>query len=188
MKNLFFKPIGVFTIILLTVFLLNFTACQKETTTVSFVNQKVEAAKSNDQIEAPTNSNINERVPFELSTFIPCANGGVGETVNLSGDVHLLITFTINDNNIKGTLHYQYYGIKGIGTFTGDKYQLTGVTQNEFKGSFINGQYETTGLNHFKFIEQGTGVTYSVSQLAHFTFNANGIFTSNIISFTFDCN
>src|SRR5438093_1477433 len=81
---------------------------------------------------------VNVSTPISLTVFIPCANGGLGESVTLAGDLHTLITSTINGNNISGKLHGQPQGISGTGSVTGDKYQGTGVTQQEFKGSLQN--------------------------------------------------
>jgi hypothetical protein len=79
---------------------------------------------------------VNESIDLNLVVFVPCANGGAGELVDLDGPLHILITFNINGNNVSGKAHFQPQGISGVGLDTGDKYQATGVTQDHFKGSF----------------------------------------------------
>ena len=74
----------------------------------------------------------NESIDLNLVQFVPCANGGIGELVDLNGSLHILITFTINGNTISGKTHLQPQGISGVGLDTGDKYQGTGVTQDHF--------------------------------------------------------
>src|SRR5438309_8184184 len=84
---------------------------------------------------------INDVSDINFPVFVPCAAGGAGELVDLSGPLHTLITLTINGNNVSGTAHFQPQGLSGTGETTGDKYQATGVTKDSsFKASFQNGK------------------------------------------------
>jgi hypothetical protein len=113
--------------------------------------------------------------PFSLTVFVPCANGGAGENVDLSGDLHTLITFTINGNHVSGNAHFQPQGVSGTGATTGDKYRATGVTKdNSFSVSFTNGRAQQTFVNNFRIIGPGPGNNLLVDETAHLTFNANG--------------
>lgn len=155
------------------IFILNFISCTKEAVNSSGQGQlKAAAVQSN----ASTTFLSNDKVPIELLAFIPCANGGTGEYVQLSGCIHVVISMTINGNNLRGKVHYQPQGIKGVGEVTGDKYQGTGVTQEEFKGSFVKG-YEITSVNNFRIIGQGSGNNFLVHTVFHITVNANGQIT-----------
>jgi hypothetical protein len=120
---------------------------------------------------------VNDMSDINLTVFVPCAAGGAGELVDLSGPLHTLITFTINGKNVSGTAHFQPQGISGTGETTGDKYQATGITTDTFKGSFQNGQYTETFVNNFRIIGQGAGNNYLVQEVAHITFNADGTLT-----------
>jgi hypothetical protein len=129
----------------------------------------------------------NESIPILLSVFIPCAAGGAGEVVDLSGNLHVLITETINGNNVSGLMHFQPQGISGTGETTGLKYQGTGITSTSFKTSFQNGQANLTFINRFDIIGQGSGNNSTVHETAHFTFNANGTLTVFFDNFIFEC-
>ena len=131
---------------------------------------------------------VNESNDFLLSVFVPCAAGGAGEIVDLSGQLHTLMTFTINANNVSGKYHFQPQGISGVGETTGLKYQATGVTQSSFKQSLQNGQANSTFINRFDIIGQGPNNNFSVHETAHITFNANGDVTVNFDNFGIDCN
>src|SRR5256885_3421496 len=121
---------------------------------------------------------VNDVSDINLTVFVPCAAGGAGELVDLSGPLHTLITLTINGNNVSGTAHFQPQGIVGTGETTGDKYQATGVTKDSsFKRSFQNGQFNQTFVNNFRIIGQGPGNNFLVHEEAHVTFNANGTLT-----------
>jgi len=121
---------------------------------------------------------VNDSTDINLTVFVPCAAGGAGELVDLSGRLHTLITFTINGNNVSGMAHFQPQGLSGTGETTGDKYQATGVTKDtSFKLSFQNGQANQTFVNNFRIIGSGAGNNFLVHEEAHITFNANGTVT-----------
>jgi len=131
---------------------------------------------------------INDTSEINLTVFVPCAAGGAGELVDLSGPLHTLITFSINGNNVSGTAHFQPQGLSGTGETTGDKYQATGVTKDtSFKVSFQNGQAQQTFVNNFRIIGTGPGNNYLVHEVAHITFNADGTLTVFHDSFSIDC-
>src|SRR5205814_6227317 len=131
---------------------------------------------------------VNDRSEIDLTVFVPCAAGGAGELVDLSGPLHTLITFTINGNNVSGTAHFQPQGLSGTGETTGEKYQATGVTKaSSFKGSFQNGQFTQTYVNNFRIIGQGSGNNFLVHEVLHVTFNANGTVTVFHDNFSIDC-
>lgn len=130
---------------------------------------------------------VNDSIPLSLTVFIPCANNGAGEDVILNGDLHVLVTFTINGNNVSGKDHFQPQGLSGFGTVSGDKYQGTGVTQDQFKGSFQNGQFEQSFINNFRMIGQGPGNNFLVHESFHLTINANGVVTAVHDNLSIDC-
>jgi hypothetical protein len=127
----------------------------------------------------------NIRIPDTLSVFVPCADGGAGEVVDLSGNLHVLLRTTLDGNGGFHTkYHFQPQGISGTGQTTGDKYQATGVTQEQFNGKV--GQ-EFTYVNNFRIIGQGPGNNFLVHQLIHITVNANGEVTASVDNFSIEC-
>ena len=153
----------------------NKTKPMKKNTTVTMF---LFAALTLFTVPANAAKQVNDFSDIDLTVFVPCAAGGAGEVVDLSGPLHTLITFTINGNNVSGTAHFQPQGIAGTGETTGDKYQATGVTKDSsFKLSFQNGQANQMFVNNFRIIGQGPGNNYLVHEEAHITINANGIVT-----------
>ena len=134
-----------------------------------------------------TTSMDNVKLPVSIGVFIPCAAGGAGEVVFLSGNLHSILHSTVNGNNFKTTIHNQPQGISGLGLTTGDKYQGTGVTRETFGGSFVNGQFSHTFINNFRIIGQGRGNNSLIHQTFHVTFNANGELTASVDNFSSDC-
>ena len=130
---------------------------------------------------------VNESQNITLSVFVPCAAGGAGEIVDLSGPLHSVISLTINGNSVRGIMHFQPQGISGTGETTGDTYHATGLTETTFKMSLQNGQANSTFVNRFDIIGQGTGNNFTVHETAHITVNADGSVTVFFDNFGVEC-
>jgi opacity protein-like surface antigen len=130
---------------------------------------------------------VNNTTDISISVFIPCAAGGAGETVDLSGPLHTLVSVTINNNNVSGYTHFQPQGITGTGETTGLKYQATGVTRESFSQSLQNGVATLTYVNNFRIIGQGPGNNYLIHETMHVTINADGTVTVSFDNFSASC-
>lgn len=120
---------------------------------------------------------------LDITVYIPCT----GNSVELTGPLHTLVTYTENGNNISGKFKDQPKGVKGTDTVTGDLYEGNGVTQETFKTSLQNGESENTFINNFRIIGQGPGNNYLVHETLHITFNAAGIQTVTHDNFSAEC-
>lgn len=129
----------------------------------------------------------NEKVDLSLAVFVPCAQGGAGEVVNLSGPLHVLTSFTINGNRIRGMNHYQPQGISGIGQSTGDSYRAVGNTSNYFNGSSEDGRFSFTFLNNFRIIGLGPGNNFQLHENVHLVVTENGELTTFHDNFRVEC-
>jgi hypothetical protein len=154
-----------------------FITCKKETTGVVSSSQQLSAKA--------TTFTSNEKQPVDEIIFVPCANNGAGENVELTGNVHILIHTTLNGNNFNTKYHVQPQGISGVGLTTGIRYHGSGVTQQQIKGSLKNETYTETDINNFKIV--GNGVNYRIHVNTHITVNANGETTGTVNNFTSDC-
>jgi hypothetical protein len=122
------------------------------------------------------------RSPIAIVVFVPCAAGGAGEVVSLSGTLHEVIHLTIDANGaVHATLVDQPQGVSGFGQTSGAKYQGTGVTQQ------VSNTNDFTFVNNFLIIGQGTGNNFLVHQLAHFTTNPNGELTATVDLVSVEC-
>ena len=129
----------------------------------------------------------NLRIPLDLVVFVPCAAGGAGELVALSGTLHVLTHVTESPTgNLHLKAHFQPQGVSGVGLTTGDKYQGTGVTQRQTN---INGPlpFTDTFINNFRIIGQGPDNNFTVHQTIHFTVNANGEVTAEVVNTKVEC-
>jgi hypothetical protein len=123
---------------------------------------------------------------FSTTKFVPCANGGVGEDVSLSGNFHDVIHFTLD--GIGGAhvlVEHTPQGVTGTGLTTGTKYQ--GV------GAFIQDQSnvkvgeEHTSVANQRIIGQGPGNNLTLHTDFHITVSPTGAVTSFHDNVRIDC-
>ena len=119
--------------------------------------------------------------------FVPCAAGGAGEVVDLTGDLHVLTTLSINGTMASGMEHFQPQGVRGVGETTGDVFQGTGVTREHFSLNLVDGRGETSFVDSFNIIGHGGSVNYRVRQVSHVTVSADGTVTVTHDQFSVDC-
>jgi hypothetical protein len=128
-----------------------------------------------------------EKIPIDQTSFVPCAAGGAGEEIQLTGQANLVIHFTFD--NTGGThikLHGNFQGVIGTGLTTGDKYQATN-TVNEV--GFIDNveDRQATFLTKINFIGQGDASNLLGVMHIHGTVNADGTVTALVINGSFEC-
>jgi hypothetical protein len=165
--------------LMLSMCIMLFATCKKEMNVVSSGDQLLSSANK------ATTFTSNEKQPVDEMIFVPCADGGTGENVHLTGTIHILIHTTVNKNNFTTKYHFQPQGLSGTGETTGNKYEGSGVTQEEIKGSFKNGKSIDTYINNFNIVSHGTN--YRIHVNTHITVNANGETTATVDNFTSDC-
>jgi hypothetical protein len=164
-------------------FILLNSGCKKEAILNDSSDQVINTVESNAAITYTTNLKVDN----DFSFFVPCANGGAGELVQLSGSLHLVFHTTITGNNFHGKFQGQPQGISGYCQTTGDKYQATGVSTQEFNGSFTNGQFQSTFVNNFSLIGEGPGNNFLSHANLLITINANGTVTASMANITGEC-
>jgi hypothetical protein len=127
----------------------------------------------------------NNREMIEFFTWVPCAADGAGEYVIISGILHDMYHFTMDDTGgYHLVLHSQPMGVKGVGETTGDIYQGTGVYQDVYNG--VVGETGTL-IDVYQMIGQGPGNNFKVHETLHVTVNANGELITDIANFTVEC-
>jgi hypothetical protein len=128
---------------------------------------------------------VSQTFPIDIAVFVYCADGGAGEWVALTGNLHDLFHITFDSS---GGFHVSVIdnpqGISGTGLTTGAKYQGTGETRDSFNGMV---GFEETYVNNFKIIGQGSGNNFLVHENFHITVNANGSVTSYHDNFSVEC-
>lgn len=129
----------------------------------------------------------NVRLPLSMNVFVPCSNGGRGETVVLGGELHTVAKVTVRGSFVRLSVDNQPQGIHGIGSATGVKYQGTGGTREDFSLLTPSFPANFTTINNFRIIGQGRAGNLRLHENTHFTINANGVTTAVIDNFRLDC-
>ena len=125
------------------------------------------------------------QMQIDLATFVPCAAGGAGEVVFLSGtELGVFVTVVDDSGAFHTEAHFQPQGIRGQGLTTGDKYQWTGATQASFNGAV---GFENTFINNYKIIGPGPGNNLSIHQTFHATVQPDGEVTAYVDHYTVTC-
>src|SRR5262245_59718899 len=126
-------------------------------------------------------------VPINITVFIPCANGGAGESILISGNLHFLTSTTFDQG---GGFHFSQQanpqGVAGIGLTTGDNYRATGVNRQDVS-STSTGVVQFTMINRFDMIGQGPGNNFSVQETEHVTILADGTMTASFDNISITC-
>ncbi len=125
-------------------------------------------------------------IPLDIQVFVPCANGGQGEFVQLSGSLHILYHLTISASGIVSFKdHFQPQGVSGTGLTTGAAYHGTGVTQDH--NHFAQVGQTVSFIDNFRIIGQGPGNNFTLHENFHVTVNANGTLTTFVDNISADC-
>jgi hypothetical protein len=133
--------------------------------------------------QAAVSSNVS--VPLATSTFVPCANGGAGEVVNLTGSLHVLATVTFDSaGGVHGTLLFNPQNVSGVGSVSGAGYRGTGETLSTFSG---NVGAVSTLVNNFRIIGAGGAASLQVHENVAVVVNANGTVTTSLDHVSVTC-
>ena len=130
----------------------------------------------------------NIQVPIEpFIANVPCANGGAGEDISLTGTLHILIHTTQGPNG-KLTVkeHFQPQGVSGVGLITGDVYRATGVSQDITNANVKKGE-TFTSVNNFRMIGPGRNNNLLVHDVIHTTIHPDGTVTADVDLESFEC-
>jgi hypothetical protein len=123
---------------------------------------------------------------LEVTRFVPCANGGVGEDVFLSGDIHIVFHVTLDGS---GGAHvdeiHNPQGVSGTGLTTGAMYR--GVGGSPLDASNLRVGEEHTSVRNMLLIGQGPGNNLVLHANFHVTVLADGTVTSFHDNLSVDC-
>jgi hypothetical protein len=129
---------------------------------------------------------VNSAVPLEQVVNVPCADGGSGEDVLLTGFLHVLVTGTLDANGRPHTTtHFQPMGIAGTGLTTGDVYHATGITRDQANGGEM--PFEATFVNNFRVIGPGNGNNLLIHEVFHVRVDKNGVTTVLVDQASSEC-
>jgi len=99
----------------------------------------------------------NTTFPITATSFVPCANYGVGEYVALEGNLHVKFSATFDSSGgVHLTESYNPMGVTGTGLTTGTKYQASGET-HPVSNISADGGFNNKFEDIFRIIGPGPG-------------------------------
>jgi hypothetical protein len=101
------------------------------------------------------------------------------DLIHTGGNLHILFTYTINDNHVSGNVHFQPQAAKLVGLTTGREWVGTGMLHESFSESLEDGAATFTSVSNFRIIGKGMAPSYIEQIILHTTINANGDVTSD---------
>lgn len=127
----------------------------------------------------------NASFPFSLTVFVPCAAGGAGEVVELTGQLHDMFSVTGNSSGAFHTeVHDNPQGVSGRGQTTGDLYHATGMTRFNITSDI---PLDLVYVDNFKIVGQGRGNNFEVHDNFHIKVASDGQVTAFHDNFRTEC-
>lgn len=154
-----------------------------------FIAFSLIAAIASLMLAMPTKADVvtNVSVPVSVTIFIPCANGGVGDLVTVTGSLHVVMISNVSaTGEITVYEHFNAHDVSGTGS-TGLQYHGTGVTEAMVTAQGDGSPFVQTIINNFRIIGQGPGNNFLFHETAHITINNNGDVTVDFDNLSVEC-
>jgi hypothetical protein len=123
-------------------------------------------------------------IPLEGDVFTDLCEE---DLIHTGGNLHILITYTINDNNVSGNIQANPQGAKLVGLTTGAQYVGTGMFHEHFSESLDDGAATFNSVDNFRIVGKGQAPTYIYDAVVHTTINANGDATAEVSLMNEEC-
>lgn len=132
------------------------------------------------------NENTIHAVPFETTVFVPCANGGAGENVELTGFTNFVYQLAWNETRFVMPYHDNVHGVTGVGAISGEQFVASGGTNGTVMGSWVNSQWIGTLIRQLRII--GRNTQFTVTYKYHITVTSDGTVVVKNTDQTAACN
>jgi hypothetical protein len=159
-------------------------SCTKHVASVP--NQAAEEATAVDGNPHGTNDNIIHAVPFETTVFVPCANGGAGEDVRLTGFTNFIYGLVYTDRGFSMLYHDNVHQVTGVGLSSGESFVASGGTNGTVVGVWYSSQWVGNTTTQMRIVGQNS--RFTVIYKHHITVSQDGSVTVNNTEQTADCN
>jgi len=110
-------------------------------------------------------------VPYEKTVFVPCANGGAGEYVQLSGSTNFVYQLVWTDHGFNLGYHANSYAIKGVGLLSGETFVASAGTEGTVAAVWENDHWVATTIERLRVTGQNTN--FVLKNVYHITTNAD---------------
>jgi len=177
LRSMFLGFLSVLTVALLF-------SCTKNVADVP--DQAEEEATTANGSPNGSSANIIHAVPFENIVFVPCANGGAGENVLLTGFTNFIYGMTWTDHGFTALYHDNVHQVTGIGLSSGESFVANGGTNGTVLGVWYSSQWVGTTSSQMRIIGQNT--RFTIKYKYRITVTPGGNVTVDSREQTADCN
>ena len=137
-------------------------------------------------VSAHAGVTANEHLSIAYSGYVPCANGGSGELLTGTIDVHNVASETVSGDQAAWQFLFERRG-ELVGQISGDVYRLNGVEHGAYTQSLDSDHSTLTYVNRYRLVGPGSGNNLSVRETAHITLDADENVVVQRDDFTIDC-
>jgi hypothetical protein len=137
-------------------------------------------------VSAHAGVTANQHLSIAYAGYVPCANGGSGELLTGTIEVHDLASETVNGNHAAWQFLFERRG-ELVGSITGDTYRLAGVEHGAYTQSLGSEHSTLTYVNRYRLVGPGPGNNLIVRETAHITLDAGENVVVQRDDFTVDC-
>lgn len=159
-------------------------SCTKNATDATALT--AETVTSTDGSPSSANENTIHSVPFETTVYVPCANGGAGEYVELSGFINFIYQIQWNNNGFTMIYHDNVQRLTGVGASSGETFVATGGTNGTVMGSWVSDQWVGTTTSKVKVV--GSNTNFTVTYKDRITITRDGTVSVENTEITVSCN
>ena len=111
-------------------------------------------------------------VPYFNTVFVPCANGGAGEYVHISGSTNFLNTISWTDHGFTFGYHANTYRMEGTGATSGEKFIGSAHTEGQVFGTWESSQWVYSFIDQIKLV--GSSTSFVIKNKYHITVSQDG--------------
>lgn len=159
-------------------------SCNKDVADVP--GSHVEEATAANGSSNSANENTIHAVPFETTLFVPCANGGAGEEVVLTGFTNFIYQISWSVQGFTLIYHDNVHQVTGIGVSSNETFVSSGGTNETVRGSWVNSQWIGTMTRKMRII--GPNTNFTVNYKYRITVISDGTVIVKSTEQAADCN
>lgn len=131
------------------------------------------------------NETITDR-EFTTGDYVPCANGGEGEYVSITGTMRDRTFWSLNDKHVSYDLYTTVHG-RGVGETTGNTYIVNDSFRSKLNFQLDGAPESDTFIERSNIIGQGKTPNLVLQRVTHVTANSNGEVTASHFDINIQC-
>ncbi len=162
---------------------LTLLSCSKDMAdTAEFENAQTSAVVGSPE---PRTTNGAVAGSFSKTIFVPCANGGAGENVVLSGEIHFVYQMTWTDHGFTMVYHDNLIGVTGVGAISGENFVASRGTQGNVMGPWYSHQWVRSMIRNIRLA--GPNTKFSINYRLNLILKDDGQVLVDVVEETIDC-